>query len=428
MKILLVQPTTLDRNGGPNKWKRPFLPNYTLPYLSALTPRGVEVEIADEKVDSIDFGGGYDLVGISALTSQAVRAYGIADRFREAGIPVVMGGIHVTALPEEAARHCDAVVMGEAENVWVQVLEDAARGRLKGVYRANGFHDMKDLPAPRFDLLKRKDFISPFLPILATKGCPHDCDFCSVSRFFGKSYRFRPLEDVIREITASGAKRFTFVDDNITANRNYSKELFKAMIPLGVQWLGQCTINLGRDPALCRLAAESGCCFMSIGIESVDEDNLASIDKSWNRVKEFPELLSNIRKSGIGLALNMIVGLDNDDRGIFRKTLRFLMDNRAFTLILNTPIPYPGTRLAQRLDTEGRLLHTNWSGYTQGSILYTPRRMSAGELEAGYWSLLDDFFSYPSIARRALGQSCRNLPYYFKRNLDLHMSVKRRVY
>jgi radical SAM superfamily enzyme YgiQ (UPF0313 family) len=428
MRLLLIQPSRIEENGVILKWKRPFHPNLTISYLAALTPDGIDVDVVDERVEEISFNGDYDLIGITALTSQAPRAYQIADMFRNRGKRVVMGGIHASVVPDEAMEHCDAVVSGEAENVWADVLEDFKAGNPKKFYRSEKFHDLKKLPKPRFDLLNRKDFSSIFMPIQASRGCPHNCDFCSVTKFFGKSYRFRPVEDVVREVKASGAKRFTLVDDNITANRRYSKELFNALKPLKIRWIGQSTINLGRDPELCKLAAESGCYFMGIGIESVDQDNLNDMDKPWNRVGEFPKLLDTIRKNRIGLVLNMIVGLDHDDERVFEKTVKFLMKSHTFHVILNTPIPYPGTKFALRLEREGRLLHKDWSQYTQGNIVFSPKLMSPECVKAGYWNILDRFFSYPSVTKRAFYQSWKNLYYFFRQNIEFRMSVKKRVY
>lgn len=431
MKILLVQPSRLGDNETVAKWKRPFIRTLTLPYLAALTPSGIDVEIVDDRVEDIDFDSDYDLIGITALTSQAPRAYQIADGFKRRGKKVVMGGIHATALPDEAIEHCDAVVIGEAEYVWANLLKDFNAYRLKSFYKAEKLHDLKDLPIARFELLKWRKYSSPFIPIQASRGCPHDCDFCAVSKFYGRSYRFRPIEDVlkeVKEVKKSGYNRFLFVDDNITANREYSKALFKALIPLKIRWLGQCTINIGRDEELCKLAAESGCYFMGIGIESIDQENLSDVNKGWNKVSDFVKLLTTIRKSGVGLVLNMIVGLDNDDEQVFLKTFNFLMESKAFYLTLNTPIPYPGTKLATMLEDNGRLLHKDWAKYVQGNIVYTPKRLTPEVIRNGYWSLLHKFFSLPSILKRSFGQSKKNLAFYFKRNLSTCMSLKKGIY
>ena len=428
MKLLLIQPSRLGPNGKIEKRNKLFVRGLVLPLLSALTPPDIDVEIVDDRVEDIPFDRHYDLVGITALTSQATRAYQIADRFREKGKRVVMGGFHVTAMPDEAIQHCDAVVLGEAENVWETVLDDAQSGSLKQFYRADKFHDLKNLPMPRFDLLNGKEFGFPFVPVQASRGCPHNCDFCSVSNFYGKSYRHRPVEDVIENIKASGSTRITFVDDNITANKRYARELFKALIPLKIKWIGQSTVNLGRDPELCRLAAESGCLFMGIGIESVDQENLINLEKSWNKVKDFPKLLNVIRKHGIGLVLNMIVGLDHDKTSVFDNTLRFLMQNKTFYLVLNTPIPYPGTKLYLNLKEEGRLVSSDWAEYRQGSVVFSPKRITTAELKSGYWDLLDNFFTYSSIIKRAFYQPLKNMPFYMKRNIDLRLAVKRRDY
>ncbi|MBI5410262.1 MAG: B12-binding domain-containing radical SAM protein [Nitrospirae bacterium] len=427
MKILLIKPDQLNANGDKLGMKTPMR-TLNLPYLAALTPREITVEIVDDSMEEINFTGAYDFIGITAMTGQATRAYQIADKFREKGRKVIMGGIHATALPEEALQHCDSVVIGEVENLWKDILEDFRSGKPEQIYKAEQLADLRSLPMPRYELLKQKKFFSPFVPIQATRGCPHNCNFCAVSTYYGNKYRFRPVEDVVKEIVGSGYKKFYFCDDNITANRKYSRELFKALIPLKINWVGQSTVNLGRDEELCKLAAASGCHFMCLGIESVDQDNLISMNKGWSKVSDFHVLLNNMRRNGLSFVLNMIVGFDKDDNKVFSKIYDFSMECKTFFLALNTPIPYPGTKFAQELEDNGRLLHKDWSKYVQGGIVYKLQNMDPEELRDGYWRLLRKFFSIRSILIRAGGQPLHNLAFYFDRNIGTYLSVKKGRY
>ena len=259
MKLLLIGPSRYDAKGEVLKYKKILFPRLGLLQLAGLTPKDVEVKIIEEFVEDVDFDADYDLIGISAFTSQASRAYKIADEFKKRGKSVIIGGIHASSLPDEAEQYVDSVVIGEAENLWEQVVEDFRAGNLQPRYQSTQHHDLKNLPVPRYDLVNRSKYFVSTMPVQATRGCPFNCDFCSVTRFFGGTYRVRPVDDVIRDIKASGTKRLFFVDDNVISNKEYAKELFTKLIPLNIEWVSQCVIDLGRHTELCRLAAASGC-------------------------------------------------------------------------------------------------------------------------------------------------------------------------
>lgn len=311
------------------------MPSLALPVVAALTPTDVDVEIEDEYLMDIDFENKADLVGITSMTTQAERAYQIADEFRRRGKPVVMGGIHVSALPEEAAQHCDSVVVGEAELLWERVITDFRKGGLQRVYRTDQRHNLRGLPVPRIDLLPLHRYSIPVIPVQTSRGCPHRCDFCIVTEFFGGTYRFRPVDEVVREIEIQKAlfkekrkKIIFFADDNIAANRVHAKELFKALIPLKIPWGCQCTLNITDDPQLLDLAAESGCIHMFIGIETINAASLKSVNKSFNRVEKYEKALETLRQRGIHVEASMIVGFDEDREDIFDTMLAFLTRNK----------------------------------------------------------------------------------------------------
>ncbi|MCJ7492633.1 MAG: cobalamin-dependent protein [Deltaproteobacteria bacterium] len=244
MKLLLIQPSQIIDGEKVCKTKRLMFPRLSLPYLASLTPPEIQVEIIDEYFEEIPFDDPADLIGISFMTPQAPRAYQIGDEFKKRGRKVVMGGIHASALPEEAMQYADAVVVGEAEGIWSRVLEDFKNGRMNGIYRSPQFPELTGLPIPRYDLLKKERYrlFNINFPIQAGRGCPFKCEFCSVTRFYGGKYRFRPVGEVVREIQQTRFKKIFFVDDNIISNRGYACELFQALIPWKLRRAGKLSL------------------------------------------------------------------------------------------------------------------------------------------------------------------------------------------
>ena len=270
MKLLLILPTTTFTDGTALKSKRRWIMGLALPYMAGVTPRDIDTTLVDDRMDEIPYDGGFDLVGLSVTIATTTRAYEIAAEFRRRGVPVVMGGFHPTLLPEECLEHCDAVVEGEAEYVWAQLLDDVRNGKLRPRYRADRLHDLKNLPLPRWELLDIRKYFVPFLPVQTTRGCPFNCTFCEVPIFYGGTYRHRPIGEVIEDVKRVPTRKIQFIDDNITGNREYARELFKALVPLGVRWSCLWTINTSRDPELLDLAKKSGVYHVNIGIESID--------------------------------------------------------------------------------------------------------------------------------------------------------------
>ena len=254
MRILLVQPTTKYPDRRPLRSRTRWLLGMTLPYLAGLTPKGIQVDLADDRLGPIPYDRPYDLVGVTATCATSERAYEIAGEFRRRGLPVVMGGFHPSLHPDEAARHCDSVVVGEAEGVWPTVLADAQVKRLKPLYKNAEFHDLAGLPRPRLELVNFRRYRVKIIPTQASRGCPYHCAFCEVPIVYGHTYRRRPLDEVIAEIQANvrvtGLRNIYFIDDNLTGHRDYAKDLFKALRPLKVKWSCLWTINTSRDEEL----------------------------------------------------------------------------------------------------------------------------------------------------------------------------------
>ena len=413
MRILLISPTHYNADGTLHKTTRYWTSGITLPYLKALTPPGHDVQMVDELFHDVDLEFDGDVVGITAMGPQIGRAYALADHFRARGLRVVLGGTWVTLTAEASLRHADAVVAGEAEDVWAQVLADLAAGHSRGIYRASGWHSLRNLP--KFDyttlpLLKYDAFRSSWLyrmyfhwPIVFSRGCPHPCEYCAVQTYYQRGFRTRPVNEVIddlRTIAGLGANRILFLDDNPIGHPDAAKQLFEAMLPLRLKWASQCTINIARDPELLDLAARSGCVSLSIGLESINEDSLESVRKGFNQPRHFARDLAAIRAKGIQVIGLLMVGLDGDTVDTFKHSLRFLIDNKISFLKLFTPCPYPGTKYYDDMLQADRILVHDWGRYDYGSPLIRPAQMSPDEMMDGFKYVYQGFYSTGAIARR----------------------------
>ncbi len=399
MKILLISPS-VDPNEKTNK--QMMMPQLALIILQGLTPKEHQVVTVDEEAETIDLDQECDLVGLSFMTSNAPRAYRLAGEFRKRGRTVVMGGVHPSLLPEEALLHGDSVVIGEAEGVWAGLLEDFEQGRLKKTYHEPRPDLSRYVPKDFRKITRRRLF--GLVPIMTTRGCPYNCDFCCVTDLFGKEIRHVPVENVVRDITESGGKRFMFLDDNIIGQPGYAKELFKAIRPLGISWVGQSSISmLVRDDELMRLAAESGCKGLFIGLESVNEARMSSLRKSFNSVEELERALKKMSWAGIFANASMIFGFDEDTEAVFDDTVEFLIRNKVHAVSFNVLTPYPGTRTFQKMKEEARLLSDDWKYYDHSTVVYRPKNMSPYELMAGKIRARKKFYGVRSVLRRFPG-------------------------
>ena len=434
MKILLISPTwkqdTRTKRLGRHKIFK--VPPHNLLIVSALTPEDIEVEIVDENVEKIDFEKKVDLVGITTMTASAPRAYEIADIFRRKGVPVVMGGIHVTALPEEASQHTDAVVTGEAEGNWEKLLEDFRRGgkeALAPFYQSNERPDPAKIPLPRRELIKNKGYLlSRFLQL--SRGCPFDCSFCSVSRFFGKRFRFRPIKKVLEEVKGMVGKslktRFLgFLDDNIVGDIAYARELFKALIPYNLLWVGQASINIAYHEDILRLAADSGCRGLFIGFESISEASLREADKSQNKIRFYEKAIKKIHQFGIAIEGAFIFGFDNDDKSIFRKTVKFIEKVKLDVVQFAVLTPLPGTKLQEKLEREGRIIDRDWSNYDLSHPVFQPKLMTSQELKQGTDWAYRKVYTLSSIFKRLTGSLKKRRWKYFGPLLTFNLGYRR---
>jgi radical SAM superfamily enzyme YgiQ (UPF0313 family) len=390
-------------------------PYLSLTTLAAHSPSDVQVRIVDENVERVDLEASPDLVGISLMTPLAPRGYEIADGYRRRGIPVVLGGIHATMMPDEAAQHAHAVMVGEAETQWAQILRDVRAGELRPMYRAMDSVPLHALPLPRRELLNRKAYF--FINTLqTTRGCPFDCDFCSVTQFFGNTYRIRPVEEVEREIQSLEGRFVFFVDDNIVGNREYAAELFRRLIPYRLKWVSQSAITLAKDTALLELARQSGCLGLFIGFESLSQEALKSMGKNFNVVRSYRERIRRIHDHGIGIQGSFIFGNDDDTPDIFDDVVRFTEETRLDAALFSILTPFPGTRLYERMSAQGRILSHDWSRYDMNHVVFQPQRMTPEQLQEGFNRAYERLYSWASIGRRLMGLR-RNLQLFLPMNI-----------
>ncbi len=406
MKVLLIGPTALDYNGQPIKQKKLHLPGLTLPMLAAVTPPDVQVRLLSETVEDIPFDEHWDLVGITGMGSGIVRAWQIADEFKKRSTKVVMGGIAASLCkPEWSLEHTDALVTGEAEETWPRVVEDFRNGRLQQLYTMEKRPDINTLPLPRYDLMN-KTKLGFWRPVQATRGCPFPCTFCSVQSFFERSYRKRPVDQVLRDVRAakqSGSRYIAFIDDNIGVDWKYFEELMTALIPENIIWMSQCSIHIADKPDMMQLAYKSGCRLLSFGIESVNEKSIAWIEKEFNHPKQYKEAINRIRKHGIDVSTEMIIGMDGDDHSVFQKTYDFIMNNRISVPRVHILTPVPGTPLYTEMEQEGRIINREFGRYSGGQVVFRPKNILPDELQKNYWKLYESLFTPAGIFKRLLG-------------------------
>ncbi|MBN2078437.1 MAG: B12-binding domain-containing radical SAM protein [Spirochaetes bacterium] len=407
-KIIFVNPGSTNTVFG--KMKMLALPPMGLGVLASRTPDSFEVEIVDENVETLDFDTPADLVAVTATTVQAPRAYEITAGFRKRGVPVVMGGIHASVMTDEAARHADSVAVGEGDEIWPVIVRDFESGRLRPLYRAEGFPRLDGIPKINRDLFSKKYMIQS---VQTSRGCPCNCSFCSVTKFNGSRYRFRSIPDVVEEIEQIKEKRFFVADDSIVGlgaeGIAHAKSLFAHLKGLKKSWGSQVCITIAEHNDLLRAASESGANTFYIGFESIEAESLKSMNKGINLrpiIKNYRNTILKIHDHGIGVIGGFILGSDADTRDIFEKTIEFVhetgIDGCQFTIMT----PFPGTRLYRQLQEEGRLLYTDyprdWSRYHCYDAVIRPKNMTVEELKEGWRRVYDATSNLGTSIKRSL--------------------------
>lgn len=371
----------------------------TMPYLAAFAPPHWTVTHTDEMVSAVDFATPVDLVAITFHTPSAPHAYNIADRFRQQGTAVVLGGPHVTLMPDEAQAHADVIFVGEAEIQWPQFLREFEEGRHRPRYCATEPPSLENAPMARKDLFHRRDYTNGVL--FATRGCPYHCEFCTLAIMYQSHVRQRPVAAVAEEFGSFSGKVIIFWDDNLGSDMEYAKTLFRALTPYRKWWSSQASIQVASDDEFLELAARSGCKQLFVGLESISQASVNEVQKRFNHVSDYGRAIERIHSHGIAVQAGIVFGFDHDGPAIFEETLDFLEYAGVQNATFNILTPFPGTRLYQRLEAEGRILTRDWSKYNgRADVVFQPKLMSPEVLLAGYRYANQRFYSWRSVRRR----------------------------
>ena len=400
-RILLINPKADSLITQPMLFGRAlFSPLTGLLAVAALIPQDrYEVILVDENIEPIDFDLAVDMVGISSMTCYVSRGYAIADRFRRRGVPVVMGGVHPSYMPQEALTHADAVVVGEAEMVMGRLLDDLERGALGGIYKADRLSSMQDIPLPRYELMKSDRYFNRTF-IQTARGCHHACAFCAEHLMYGLKFRFKPIDHVLRDIDACGDRLITIGDADFFGVKERAKEVMRALKGRGVRWQAGVNTASAHDESLLELAAESGCYQLCIGFESMSKATLRNVHKYQNKPEDFQKLVDKIHRHGIMVLGLFMFGFDGDDASVFDETAKFTIDTEYDSCAYSIFTPYPGTVTWYEMVRAGKVVSYDWSRYDQSNIVYQPDGMSPEELRDGYRRTYRNFYSYTSMAKR----------------------------
>lgn len=406
MKILLLMPDAHMHKLkiGPHVRSMREAP-LSLTTLAALLPDDGDIEwkIVDGSVDPIPLDAQADLVGISVITGNAVRAYQMADHYRRRGIPVVLGGVHVTILPGEAMQHADAVVIGMAERTWPRLVADFRRGKMARVYRDELPQGewLINVPTPRRDLMRRSGYMMPDT-VHATRGCKRACDFCAVPAVWPRYFK-RPVADVVADVASIPGRLFCFNDVSLVDDLDYARELFTALIPLKKKWGGLATVEIAKHPDLLDLMRKSGCVYLLLGFESVNQTGLLDIHKGFNKSRDYKLVMDALHGHGITVQGCFVFGLDEDDRSVFAETVQQVLDLKIDIPRYSLYTPYPGTALFKRLVAENRILSFNWEDYDTMHVVIQPRQMTPQELYDGFKLAYRETFRMGHVLQRVAG-------------------------
>lgn len=371
-----------------------------LPTVAALTPDHYEIKIIDEEMENLHIDRKPDIVGITAMIPNITRAYEIADAYRAIGVPVAMGGAQVSFNVEESLRHADTIVVGEAEATWEHCLSDFEQGQMKPVYKADVCPEFKRSPHPRWDLVRTDKIMA--LGVQVSRGCPYHCEFCLVPNMFGSRQRYRDIDDVIDEIQNLPKKQISFVDDNLTADKNYARELMRRLKPLGVSWMCQASLDLADHEDLLKEMAEAGCTSILFGIESLNPASLNETRKKHNRIAKYESAIRRVHEAGIITIASFIVGFDADTLEAFDEIYRFTAENNIIYIMLNVLTAYPGTRLYERMQSDGRLTDIDTAMFGGVYPSFQFRQMQQSEVYQRYYTTLDKMYDYDHLRRKAL--------------------------
>jgi radical SAM superfamily enzyme YgiQ (UPF0313 family) len=399
MKIKLIQPAMLPRPMD-TKLKTRMSPSLALLTIANLTPKEHEVIIENENIEKIDFDETVDLVAITVTVDVMNRAVEISKEFKNRGVTVIAGGIHITADPEGALNSFDAITVGMAERVWGKILKDKENNSLKKVYYDMQSIAGKEIVSPNYDIIDNKKYL--YTNIISTsRGCPFQCDFCYNScKNVLKTYVNRPIEDVIKDIDALKTTHIMFIDDNFIGNPKWTKKLLKEIRPLKLKWNAAVTSNIVDMPELLDEMKEAGCQSLFIGFESINSKALEGVHKVQNSVNRYEKLVDEIHKRGIMINASFVFGLDEDDVSVFKNTLEWIVKNKIETVTSHILTPYPGTKLYSSLLEQNRIVDFNLSNYNTAHVVYKPKNMTAEELYNGYLCIYKEVYTFKNIMKR----------------------------
>ena len=436
-KVLFVQASFYADDGRVVKADRLFdrltainVAELGLPLLAAYTPKHIQVEIVDDALEAIPWDTSAEVIGISAKLIQRQRALDLAQAFRSKGKTVVLGGYLATLSPEGLTDHFDAICIGDGDRVWPQMVADMENDCLRKIYRADHGASLDAIPVPRYDLLAEKSVVLSMktsYPVQATRGCPHDCSYCCITNFYQRTYRYRPVSEVIRDIKAHGSQFMHFVDDNLMADTAYAKKLFLEMAELNVLWGTQTSIDIARDDELLELAYRAGCRIVMLGTETISQTNLEAVNKGWGKAEAYREAIRKIQGKGIAVHALIVLGMPHDSRESFGDTVDFLVEAGAAAAEFFIFTPYPGTPAGDAYLEDGKIVDFDLNHYREPYVVFQHERLSAAEIQHGFWNCLTQFYSFRNIYRRMKNGGLRNRKLQIVLNLYYWWKIRRKI-
>jgi radical SAM superfamily enzyme YgiQ (UPF0313 family) len=433
MRVLLISPAIYDWQGKLIKQKRVWLPGLTLPYLAALFPGHYSVTLLDETSENIPFLEKWDLVGISSIGASYIRATEIAREFKSKNIPVIVGGMSATLSGRNVMdEHFTSFVSGESEKIMETIISDFEKGSLKKHYKGE-LADLSTAPIPKYELFNRGK-IGFWLPVQTSRGCIHQCPYCSVAAFNQYKYRKFPLDYVVQCIQKGkrlGFSNFTFIDDSIASDPDHLRSLCEAVIPMKIHWMTQCTITIAEHPDILKLMAKSGCTMLSIGIESTNAESIESINKTFNKTINYSKYFKIIRSYGMDISTEMMVGLDGDTEDIYDDFEKFTLRNNISVPRFFIITPVPGTKFYKDLENKERIFDHNFLNYTGSKLVFYPKKLNHEEVEVKYWKLYEKVYSTKNILKRfIMSRPKRGLLsniFAFAANFHYKKHIKKRI-
>jgi radical SAM superfamily enzyme YgiQ (UPF0313 family) len=411
MKIILIAPK-MSLRPMDSEFKRLMTPSIALLVIAALTPEEIDVEIIDENVTPIQNYKNADLVGITCNVDTFDRAKVHSKKYRECGVPVILGGIFPSSSPEVAEQFADSICIGEVEPLWDDIIKDVKNNNLKKRYHWHNGFPLEMIPRPKWEIIKKDNYLYTNV-ITTSRGCPYKCDFCYNSCIYmNKPYRRRPIPVILDEIIKLQTKQILFVDDNFIGNKEWLRDFLEKIKPLRVNWHAAVSTDIGKDLKLLDTMTETGCKSLYIGFESINSESLSNVSKNQNKVHEYERIISEIHNREIMINASLAFGFDHDFPNVFENTLNWLIVNKIETMTSHILTPYPGTKLYEKLEQEGRIIDRDLRNYNTSKVVFQPKNMTPDELLNGYLKIYDDFYSIKNIFKRKPVSKKQQIPYF----------------